>query len=126
MMDGKQIVELCLKHSLYSWSATGAVDPLPITRAEGVFMYTASGERILDFNSQLMSVNIGHSHPKVVATSPASPCNPRRVGVAGWPRPRSPSRLDRQRAVWLQATPVAADRKRSTARKAPLPAATTG
>ena len=30
-------------------------------------MYTAAGQRILDFNSQLMSVNIGHSHPKVVA-----------------------------------------------------------
>lgn len=66
-MDGREIVDLCLKHTMYSWSATGAVDPLPITRAEGVFMYTASGERILDFNSQLMSVNIGHSHPKVVA-----------------------------------------------------------
>ena len=66
MMDGKQIVELCLKHSLYSWSATGAVDPLPIARAEGVYMYTADGKRILDFNSQLMSVNIGHSHPRVI------------------------------------------------------------
>ena len=65
-MDGKQIVDLCLKHSLYSWSATGAVDPLPIARAEGVYMYTADGRRILDFNSQLMSVNIGHSHPRVV------------------------------------------------------------
>ena len=50
-MDGREIVDLCLKHTMYSWSATGAVDPLPITRAEGVFMYTASGERILDFNS---------------------------------------------------------------------------
>ncbi len=65
-MDGREIVELCLKHSLYSWSATGAVDPLPIARAEGVYVYTAGGQRILDFNSQLMSVNIGHSHPRVV------------------------------------------------------------
>jgi taurine--2-oxoglutarate transaminase len=66
-MNGREIVELCLEHSLYSWSATGAVHPLPIARAEGVYMYTADGRRILDFNSQLMSVNIGHSHPKVVA-----------------------------------------------------------
>ncbi len=71
-MDGREIVELCLKHSLYSWSATGAVNPLPITRAEGVYMYTAEGRRILDFNSQLMSVNIGHSHPKVVAAMKAA------------------------------------------------------
>ena len=66
-MDGQEIVGLCLKHTMYSWSATGAVQPLPIVRAEGIYMYTASGQRILDFNSQLMSVNIGHSHPKVVA-----------------------------------------------------------
>jgi taurine--2-oxoglutarate transaminase len=66
-VEGPEIVDLCLRHSLYSWSATGAVDPLPIVRAEGVYMWTADGRRIMDFNSQLMSVNIGHSHPRVVA-----------------------------------------------------------
>jgi len=65
-MDGQQIVDLCLKHSMYSWSATGAVHPLPVARASGVYMYTTEGKRILDFNSQLMSVNIGHSHPRVI------------------------------------------------------------
>ncbi len=58
---------LCKKHTMYSWSATGAVDPLPVERAGGVYMYEPSGKRYLDFNSQLMSVGIGHSHPKVVA-----------------------------------------------------------
>jgi taurine--2-oxoglutarate transaminase len=66
------MVEACLQHSLYSWSATGAVNPLPVARAEGVYMYTPDGKRILDFNSQLMSVNIGHSHPKVVAAMKAA------------------------------------------------------
>ncbi len=66
-MNGQEIVELCSKHSLFSWSATDAVNPLPIARAEGVYMYTADGHRLLDFNSQLMSVNIGHSHPRVIA-----------------------------------------------------------
>jgi taurine--2-oxoglutarate transaminase len=64
-MNGQEIVDLCLKHTLYSWSATGAVDPLPIVRAEGVYMYTADGRKILDFNSQLMSVNIGHGDDRV-------------------------------------------------------------
>jgi taurine--2-oxoglutarate transaminase len=71
-MTGDEIVRLCLDHSLYSWSATGAVNPLPIVKAEGVYMYTADGQRILDFNSQLMSVNIGHSHPKVVEAMKAA------------------------------------------------------
>jgi taurine--2-oxoglutarate transaminase len=60
------MTELCLKHTLFSWSATGKVDPLPIARAEGVYIYSPDGKRWLDFNSQLMSVNIGHGHPHVV------------------------------------------------------------
>lgn len=65
------MVELCRRHTLYTWAAQGAVDPLPIARAEGVYLYTPDGRRILDFNSQLMSVLIGHSHPKVVAAMKA-------------------------------------------------------
>jgi taurine---2-oxoglutarate transaminase len=65
-MDSKEMVEACVKHSLFSWSATGKVDPMPIARAEGVYLYSPEGQRWLDFNSQLMSVNIGHGHPKVI------------------------------------------------------------
>lgn len=65
-MNSQEMVDLCLKHSLFSWSATGKVDPLPIARAEGVYLYSPEGKRWLDFNSQLMSVNIGHGHPRVI------------------------------------------------------------
>ncbi|MBA2315992.1 MAG: aminotransferase class III-fold pyridoxal phosphate-dependent enzyme, partial [Chloroflexi bacterium] len=34
--------------------------------AEGVYLYTPEGRRILDFNSQLMSVNIGHGDRRVI------------------------------------------------------------
>jgi taurine---2-oxoglutarate transaminase len=66
-MDSKEMVETCLKHTLFSWSATGKIDPMPIARAEGVYLYSPDGKRWLDFNSQLMSVNIGHGHPHVIA-----------------------------------------------------------
>ncbi len=66
-MTAEEMISTCLEHTMFSWAATGKVDPLPIARAEGVYMYTPQGRRILDFNSQLMSVNIGHSHPKMVA-----------------------------------------------------------
>ncbi|HFE44360.1 MAG TPA: aminotransferase class III-fold pyridoxal phosphate-dependent enzyme [Nannocystis exedens] len=65
-MDSKTMIEACRAHTLYAWSQQDKVDPLPIARTEGVYMYTPEGERILDFNSQLMCVNIGHSHPKVI------------------------------------------------------------
>ncbi len=65
-MNSQEMIDLCIKHSLFSWSATGKVDPLPIARAEGIYLYSPEGKRWIDFNSQLMSVNIGHSHPRVI------------------------------------------------------------
>jgi len=65
-MDSQEIIDLCVKHSLFSWSATGKVDPIAISRAEGIYIYSPEGKRWIDFNSQLMSVNIGHGHPKVI------------------------------------------------------------
>ncbi|MCI4061369.1 aspartate aminotransferase family protein [Micromonospora sp. R77] len=39
-----------------------------IDRAEGSFVFTADGRRLLDFTSGQMSAILGHSHPAVVAT----------------------------------------------------------
>ena len=64
--ETQQMIDTCMRHSLYSWSARGKVKPMPIVRAEGIYLYGPDGEKWIDFNSQLMSVNIGHSHPKVV------------------------------------------------------------
>ncbi|MEZ4317383.1 MAG: aminotransferase class III-fold pyridoxal phosphate-dependent enzyme [Myxococcota bacterium] len=66
-MNQDEMIALCKQHTLYTWSATEKVDPLPVERAEGVYLYGPEGQKWLDFNSQLMSVNIGHSHPKVIA-----------------------------------------------------------
>ncbi len=65
-MTQQEMIDACLKYTLYSWSATGRVSPLPIERAKGIYLYGPNGQRWMDFNSQLMSVNIGHSHPKVI------------------------------------------------------------
>src|SRR5215213_480709 len=66
-MTGEEIVELSKRYTLYEWSAQNAVDPIPVERAEGVYFYAPDGTRYLDFNSQLMSVNIGHGDARVVA-----------------------------------------------------------
>jgi taurine--2-oxoglutarate transaminase len=65
-MSGAEIVALCRRHTIYEWSVQSKVDPIPVARAEGVYFWTPEGQRYLDFNSQLMCTNIGHSHPKVV------------------------------------------------------------
>src|SRR5258705_12224693 len=62
----EEIARLSKEHTFFSWSVQGAVDPIAIDHAEGVYLYTPEGQRILDFNSQLMSVNIGHGDRRVV------------------------------------------------------------
>ena len=66
-MSAQEIVDLCRRFTLYEWSAQSAVDPLAIDHAQGVYFYTTDGKRFLDFNSQLMSVNIGHGDRRVVS-----------------------------------------------------------
>ena len=65
-LTAAQIVALSKKHTISEWAVQDAVDPLPIDRAEGIYLYTPDGQRYIDFNSQLMSVNIGHSDKRVV------------------------------------------------------------
>src|SRR4249919_3343206 len=64
-MSGEDIVSVSREYTLYEWSAQNAVDPIPVERAEGVYFYSPDGTRYLDFNSQLMSVNIGHGDARV-------------------------------------------------------------
>src|ERR1700722_16710914 len=65
-MTGQEIVDLTRKHTLFEWSAQSKVDPIPVARAKGIHFWTPEGKRFIDFNSQLMSVNIGHGDERVI------------------------------------------------------------
>src|ERR671913_747358 len=65
-LSGQTIVDLTKKHTLFEWSAQGAVDPIPVAGAKGCWFWTPEGKRYLDFNSQLMCVNIGHGDERVI------------------------------------------------------------
>ena len=54
-------------HVFHSWSAQALINPLPVAAAEGSFFWDYDGKKYLDFSSQLVNVNIGHQHPKLVA-----------------------------------------------------------
>lgn len=54
------------RHVITSWATQGAVNPLPVVRAEGSRFYDADGRSYLDFQSQLVNMNLGHQHPKLV------------------------------------------------------------
>jgi taurine---2-oxoglutarate transaminase len=65
-LSGDEIVRLTKAHTLYEWSAQSRVDPIPVAGAKGCWFWTPEGKRYLDFNSQLMCVNIGHGHERVI------------------------------------------------------------
>jgi taurine--2-oxoglutarate transaminase len=56
-----------MAHVLHSWAAQGHIDAMPVSGGEGAWFWNADGRRFLDFSSQLVNVNIGYQHPKLVA-----------------------------------------------------------
>lgn len=62
----QDIVRQNREYSLFSWSVQQACQPMPVTRAKGTCFWTADNKRYMDYSSQLMNVNIGHGHPKVI------------------------------------------------------------
>ena len=65
-MTSAEMIALTKRHTIFEWSAQGAVDPIPVAGAKGVYFWTPDGRRYLDFNSQLMCVNVGHGDERVV------------------------------------------------------------
>src|SRR3972149_9592116 len=64
---GAQIVADAKECALYSWSVQDAINPIAVAGAEGRYFWDYDGKRYLDFASQLVNVNIGHQHPKIIA-----------------------------------------------------------
>ncbi len=54
-------------HVFHSWSAQALLDPVVVVGALGSRFWDERGRSWLDFSSQLVNVNIGHQHPKLVA-----------------------------------------------------------
>jgi taurine--2-oxoglutarate transaminase len=65
--DGRRVVADDRAHLIHSWSVQSALNPLPVAGGEGRYFWDYDGKRYLDFSSQLMNLNLGHQHPKVVA-----------------------------------------------------------
>src|SRR6185312_12452 len=64
--QGKLAYELDRAHVFHSWSAQGALKPFVVAGALGSMVWDYDGKEYLDFSSQLVNMNIGHQHPKVI------------------------------------------------------------
>ena len=65
-LSAAEIVDLARRHTIFSWSAQGAVNPISMVRGKGIHFWDATGKRYIDMNSQLMCVNIGHGDSRVI------------------------------------------------------------
>jgi taurine--2-oxoglutarate transaminase len=95
-MTGDEIVALSKQHTISEWAVQGAVDPIPVARAKGVYFWTPEGKRFIDFNSQLMCVNIGHGDTRVVQAierQAEALCYVTPAGMTTEPRARLGSKL---------------------------------
>jgi 4-aminobutyrate aminotransferase-like enzyme len=64
-MDSQEIIE---KYRRYLYGlATYYKEPLPFVKGEGKWLTDANGKRYLDFFGGIVTVSLGHCHPKVVA-----------------------------------------------------------
>lgn len=61
------IRDLSRTHVFTSWSAQAGLDPLPLAGGEGAWFWDYQGNRYLDLTSQLVNVNIGYQHPRLVS-----------------------------------------------------------
>ena len=70
--DAGRRAERCARddraHVFHSWSAQAPGRPAADRRRrQAAYFWDYDGNRFLDFSSQLVNVNIGHQHPRVVA-----------------------------------------------------------
>ena len=65
MADNKSLYASAQKNLLVFGSS---FMPDVIVRTDGIYLYTASGKKIMDWTSGQMSCLIGHGHPEVVKT----------------------------------------------------------
>ena len=64
-MNKEEIKKLDKEHVLHSWSTQGAIDPMVISKADGIYFYDADGNKYYDMSSQLVNLNIGYGNERV-------------------------------------------------------------
>ncbi len=60
-MNGRDIKEMPTAYNLQSWSKQRGINPIPIEKADGIYMWDYDGRRYSDMSSQLVNLNVGHN-----------------------------------------------------------------
>jgi len=65
-LDPEQIARYERQYILHTWSAQKSFKPFIIAGGRGSTVWDDQGKKYLDFQSQLINVNAGHQHPKIL------------------------------------------------------------
>jgi taurine--2-oxoglutarate transaminase len=55
------------EYAFFSWSVQRDVTPIAIDTGKGVYFWDLNGKRYMDLSAQLVNLQLGYQHPKVVA-----------------------------------------------------------
>ncbi len=61
-----QVIADNREYTLFSWSVQNQTHPIHMTGGKGSYFFDADGNSWLDMASQLININVGHQHPKVL------------------------------------------------------------
>ena len=61
-----EIIQENRDYTLFSWSVQGSANPIHLKKGQGVWFWDGEDNRWLDFSSQLINLNAGHQHPKIL------------------------------------------------------------
>lgn len=65
-ITSEQIIQDNRDYTMFSWSVQGTANPMHLVRGEGVWFWDGEGNKWLDFSSQLINLNVGHQHPRIL------------------------------------------------------------
>ncbi len=65
-LSRQEILDLSRETTLYEWTEQNVMKPMVVDHAKGIYFWDVDGKRYMDFNSQLMCVNLGHGDERVL------------------------------------------------------------
>lgn len=65
-LSGEQVKTYHKRYNLQSWSKQGSINPIPVEKAEGIYIWDYEGNRYTDMSSQLVNLNVGHGNRRII------------------------------------------------------------
>lgn len=64
-MNGEEVKSTSKEYVLQSWSKQKGLNPIPIAKAEGIYLYDFDGKRYTDMSAQLVNMNLGFGNKDI-------------------------------------------------------------